>query len=58
MGTDEITFADTQIGPMWEVMYVMEHQYPDVSEFLDVKTNAPNWVKYMEKFRSHTTLKD
>ena len=58
MGTDEITLADTMIGPMWEVMYMMEHQYSDVSEYLDVKTNAPNWLKYVEKFRAHPALKE
>ena len=58
MGTDDLTFADTQIGPMWELMYMMEHQYSDVAEFLDTKTNAPNWRKYVEKFRDHPSLKD
>ena len=58
MGTDEITYADVMIGPMWELMYMMEHQYADVKELLDTKTNAPNWIKYCERFRAHPLLKE
>ena len=58
MGTDEITYADVMIGPMWELMYMMEDQYADVKELLDTKMNAPNWIKYVERFRSHPLLKE
>ena len=60
MGTDEITQLDIHCGAMWEITYLMDDLsiYTDVRDKLKIRENAPNWVAYMEKFRSHPVLKE
>lgn len=59
MGTDDPTHLDITFGSMWDIIFLMDKgAYSDVGEKLKIKENAPNWVAYMEKFRSHAVLKD
>ena len=58
LGTDDLTLLDIHVGPMWEIMYLLTGEiYDDVDQHLQIKTNAPNWCAYMEKFRNHSAIK-
>ena len=58
MGGDEITMLDIHCAPFWEMFYLMEKgTYANVDEVLKIRTNAPNWVAYVERFRNHPAIK-
>ena len=57
-GTDELTMLDIHCASMWEIIYLFEKGvYADVDEILQIRTNAPNWCAYMEKFRNHPAIR-
>lgn len=57
-GTDDLTQLDIHCGPIWEIMYLFVGPvYADTDEKLQIKTNAPNWCAYMERFRNHPAIK-
>ena len=57
-GTDELTMLDIHCASMWEIIYLFEKgAYADVDQILQIRTNAPNWCAYMDKFRNHPAIK-
>lgn len=58
LATDDITLYDIHCAPLMELIFLFEKGvYADVDAILQIRTNAPNWVAYMERFRAHPVIK-
>ena len=56
-GTDELTQLDIHCAPIWEIIFLwVDPVYTDVEEILQIRTTAPNWCAYMDRFRSHPAI--
>ena len=58
-GTEEPTMLDVHAGGMWDLVYthaLNDSTYKTLHDTLDVKSKAPNWCAYMERFRAHPAV--
>ena len=58
-GTDEVTFYDFYVGSVWEFFYCFKDAPACAEGFarINLEQNAPNWLKYVERFREHWAVK-
>ena len=57
-GTDELTALDIHCASLMELAYLFEKGvYADVEQHVQLKTTAPNFCAFMEKFRNHPAMK-
>ena len=57
-GTDEITMLDIHAAPFFELFYLMDRGvYSNVEEIVQLRTSAPQFCAYMERFRNHPVIK-
>lgn len=57
--TDQPTMLDVHFAGVWEFVFqvvMSPGAYKFAADHLDVRTNAPHWVAYMERFRCHPLI--
>ena len=58
-GTDEVTYYDFYVGSVWEFLYCFKDApaFADGFAKIQLEKRAPNWIKFVERFREHWAVK-